>query len=56
VHWLHLAQQATQLAGLLPGLGGAVVGISLSLIGMAYQMNKATSSTRQSSEKCGGVK
>jgi hypothetical protein len=38
-------QQATQLAGLLPGLGGAVVGISLSLIGMAYQMNKATSST-----------
>ena len=38
-------QQATQLAGLLPGLGGAVVGISLSLVGMAYQMNKATSST-----------
>ena len=28
-------QQATQLAGLLPGLGGAVVGISLSLVGMA---------------------
>lgn len=35
------AQQGTQLAGLLPGLAGAVVGIGLSLAGLVYQMYRA---------------
>ena len=35
------AQQGTQLAGLLPGIAGAVVGIGLSFAGMVYQMMRA---------------
>jgi hypothetical protein len=40
-------QQATQLAGLIPGIGGAVVGISLSLVGFIYQLNKTKGSTEE---------
>ena len=39
------AQQGTQLAGLLPGLSGAVVGIGLSFAGMVYQMARGINTT-----------
>ena len=41
------AQQGTQLAGLLPGVAGAIVGISLSLGGMIYQMLRSRKSTKE---------
>ena len=40
------AQQGTQLAGLLPGVAGAIVGIGLSLGGMIYQMLRAKNETK----------
>jgi hypothetical protein len=50
------AQQGTQLAGLLPGVTGAVVGISLSLVGMIYQMNRARDSAEDLAKAFGKVK
>ena len=37
-------QQATQLAGLIPGIGGAFVGITLSVVGFIYQINRTKDS------------
>lgn len=50
------AQQGTQLAGLLPGIAGAVVGIGLSLAGMLYQMARARNGTKEAEDALKSLK
>jgi len=49
------AQQGTQLAGLIPGLGGAIVGIGLSFGAMAYQMLRGKDKAKEAAEGIEGA-
>jgi phage-related minor tail protein len=49
-------QQATQLAGLIPGIGGAFVGITLSVVGFAYQMYSAEKASKDLTDALEAVK
>jgi hypothetical protein len=44
------SQQATQLAGLIPGIGGAIVGIGLSAATFGYQMYQASQGVKDADE------
>ena len=44
------AQQATQLAGLIPGIGGAIIGIGLAAGTFGYQMYKAAANVKDLEE------
>jgi phage-related minor tail protein len=44
------AQQGTQLAGLIPGIGGAIVGVGLSVATFAYQMYNSSQGIKDADE------